>query len=469
MNQQIYSSGPQQSVDNLNKSLGDRNNEKWSHKHNKPDYGVIVRYQPDNETGNVPVTFWHNEISVPGQVYPYTNNLWDGFEADTATLVAVYDLSYSQIRDQLYGKGKVDESRTVDHWEWGVMYPHDSNAADTYARALPAFNQWNEGGKDKLDIPDTNQAWEYGTGDNTKSFTLGSNSKDNKATETTNFVGPANKSSGPPDLYHAASDPNVALSKGLGAGIHLEPPSHTGDRFFFQLNNNVRNIDHLNNYEMLSKCSWGYYGKANINQLYDIGSGQDKLLSGLAEWKKAYDLDFQQSTYQNKYGNGIDVVIPWVSDFGDLIFYTNLLWNAKDTIYNLANPPWDDDVDPQRYWGWNEIPVEEAWSKTRNNSGVEDSGFAIVLPSRAKNEYLSLQDFRNRNNQFNTHLSRQFDEYCDNGFIGNGSYVYVAHQKFDPEITSWYWKKVFTLEDFTVPSINYKGRIYKVQGGVMSY
>ena len=364
--------------------------------------GVLVRNLND---GQQPATLYqsqqnfiaasmiHNDLDVPTSVYPAgPQNISKDRTVDinlgiwaTPTLVGVYnmdpnvgfgksvtsDIWYDEIVDKKSPTPNKTASQMknaqLSTWDWGVLYPHDSNSE---SRAVPAFKNWEganpnneiavydsagnhtlvEPGQtlpDHIPVGDTdsdNVQWIY---DAPSAYSDAQYVSSNAFADNQTKYGSNDRYIGNP-LKHLKGKTTTTTQTywednpdyGAGAGIHTaESYGGSGNKFFEGTGANDNTLAFAQDHEIIENA----YGELNGD--LEVGSSGD--------WTPLFTkLDTTAENYfDSNGGNWLgDIVMPWADNPRDMINVSNQLYDNRHSVFGR-------DIPAGTYWGWNEVPT----------------------------------------------------------------------------------------------------------------
>ena len=346
----------------------------------KSGVGVLARFLPDGETdqegkGGAAATFLHKDIITPNQIYSVGAN----FQVQQRSQLLAIAKSPEHLGPNFV------EARTKpnknSNWDWGVFYPHDSNALDI--RAIPYWDN-------KQDMVDGI----HPDGFKAPGFYFPWN--DDRREDFTNNDGTPQKGSG--NNWLNIGNPYAHQSEkgrfGLGAGIHVKY-NYDGAKYYKD-----QYFDWQSDYD----SDWlepdkftGYFGEIDYNKHRDNDTWKSFVdtLTGafLDKWNgKVGD----KNNYRHQ--GYIDAATPWVNNPKDMINLQNSLYLNRSQYMT----PLEAQVDS--YWGWNEVPSANSyWNKKSNIKGS-----IITLPLDFKFEEFSSKSEEGKQ------LIKQIEQHINN-------------------------------------------------------
>lgn len=211
-----------------------------------------------------------------------------------------------------------------------------------------------------------------------------------EATTKTNDLGPLWKLTGSPE-----NTIKGLKNTGRGAGIHVNYNNDTGnvkDQFWMEIQTKTKTInnhDYLVEHELWRQEDLiGYWGKANTVLL---NQNPEKYIQSFHEYiNEAVNYWGYDNTIKSLF-NANDTVVCWTDKIDDMIKYQNAIWQYREKLFAPFIQKFSNDVQCQRWQGYNEVPVSHEFAIPRNQGGKEDSGFAFSLPVGATDimEYIN--------------------------------------------------------------------------------
>ena len=327
--------------------------------------GVLARYLPDGETdqegkGGAAATFLHKDIITPNQIYSIGAN----FQVQKSSQL----LAIANSPEHL-GRNFV-KARTLpftnSDWDWGVFYPHDSNALDI--RATPYWDNKQDmvNGLPPNGFKAPAFYLDYASQNWSEDFT-------NNDMDQTPQKGSGNNwlNIGNPDAHQSEKG-----RFGLGAGIHVKHPYDKAKNFKEQY------FDWQSDYDsdwLAPNKFTGYFGEIDYDKHRDNDTWKsfvDTLTGAILDRWKGKVGDNKGGYIHQGY---IDAATPWVNNPKDMI-------NLQNSLYlNRSQYMTPNEAQIDRYWGWNEVPSANSyWNKKSNIKGS-----IITLPLGFKFEDFS--------------------------------------------------------------------------------
>ena len=356
----------------------------------KSGVGVLARYLPDGETdqegkGGAAATFLHKDIITPNQIY----SLGDNHQVQNSSQLLAIANSPEHLGPN-FVKARTKPFTNSD-WDWGVFYPHDSNALDI--RATPFWDN-------KQDMVNGQPP----NGFKAPAFYF-DNAQQQWFEDFTNNDKDHTPQKGSGNNWLNIGNPYAHQSEkgrfGLGAGIHVQNPYAEAKI------SKEQDFDWQSGYDsdwLQQNKFTGYFGEIDYNKHRDNDTWKsfvDTLTGAFVDsWMgKVGDTNRWGDYIHQGY---IDPATPWVNNPKDMI-------NMQNSLYlNRSQYMTPNEAQIDRYWGWNEVPSANSYWNNKSNI----KGSIVTLPLGVKFEDFSSKSQQGK--QLIKQIQQHVNDYANN-------------------------------------------------------